>query len=177
MSFIFPYPWSNVNDKFGDNSIDFSIPINSFINPLIQGMPNQMTTRWTDDFYQSIGVDIVSETVFDYPYNFITEKTYRSIAMKRPMIIVGPYNTLAFLRFHGFITFSSIIDESYDTIKDPTLRWHTVCNSIEQFVTQPISKIREDVASISDILNHNCKNLINLESIQLQKIELILNSI
>jgi len=179
MTYLITYPLTLINDSFGDgnNRINTNIPKVNYKCSIIQGKTNSPEFRSNAEFYQYVGVDIVTETVFDYPYTFITEKTYRSIAEKRPFIIVGAYNTLSFLKSHGFRTFNQIIDETYDTVKDPVERWHLVCNSIKQFITQPIEKIRSDVDSVSDVLHHNYNVLANLESVQLAQIESLLNSL
>lgn len=148
-------PSSRVRDSFAHGEYyDFSLPAKSEKDPIIQGNPNT-DFRFDAHFYKKIGVDIVTETVYDYPYCFITEKTYRSIASLRPFIIVGAYKTLDFLKHFEFQTFSSIIDETYDTIKDPNLRFRSVCNSIMQFVDRPIQDIKDDILKVEKILLHN----------------------
>jgi len=162
-SLLVPFPPTRINDVFvgEETSIDFST--NKFSrDPIIQGEPNSHDTRFSAEFYKKIGVDIVCETAFDYPYTFMTEKTYRSIACMRPFIIVGPYRILDFIRSFDFKTFSAIIDETYDQIKDPEKRFHSVCKSIEQFVSRPIDQIQQDIASIEPLLTHNHNILQNL---------------
>jgi hypothetical protein len=153
---LVPFPPTRINDVFvGEGSeIDFST--NKFNrDPIIQGEPNSPNTRFFAEFYKKIGVDIVCETVFDYPYPFFTEKTYRSIACLRPFIIVGPYGILEFIKSLNFQTFSAIIDESYDQIQDSEKRFVSVCNSINQFVARPIDQIKKDIVSVEMILLHN----------------------
>jgi len=155
-SLLIPFPYTQINDAFvGTNSnIDFSL--NKFDrDPIIQGAPNNRKTRFFAEFYKNIGVDIVCETAFEYPYPFLTEKTYRSIACLRPFIIVGPYRILEFIKSLEFQTFSAIIDESYDQIQDSEERFFSVCNSIKQFVSRPIDQIKNDIVSIELILLHN----------------------
>jgi len=166
---LIPFPCTRINDLFVDvnSKIDFSY--NTFArDPIIKGGPNDPVTRFSADFYQQIGVDIVCETVFAYPYPFITEKTYRSIACLRPFIIVGPYQLLEFIKSFGFQTFSVIIDESYDQIKNPEERFLSVCNSIKEFVSRPIEQIRNDIISIAPILEHNSKVLSRLVDKELE---------
>lgn len=166
---LLPFPCTRINDLFVDvnSKIDFSY--NTFArDPIIKGGPNDPATRFSADFYQQIGVDIVCETVFAYPYPFITEKTYRSIACLRPFIIVGPYQLLEFIKSFGFQTFSVIIDESYDQIKNPEERFLSVCNSIKEFVSRPIEQIRNDIISIAPILEHNSKVLSRLVDKELE---------
>lgn len=167
---------TRINDRFlSDNStIRCEAPAVNYKDPIIQGSPN-FDFRWQAEFYQKVGVDIVTETVFQYPYPFITEKTYRPMASLRPFIMVGSYHTLDFLKSIGFKTFSSIIDESYDDILDPEKRFKTVCNSIKVFVTKPIEQIQKDLFSIEQILLHNQAHLYQLIDSELKKFQQVLN--
>ena len=124
------------------------------------------------DFYKNFGLDIVTETVFDYPYPFITEKTLRPITSKRPFIVVGAVGTLNLLRKKGFRTFNQILDESYDDIINPSDRFDSVTASIKNFVTQPLDKIKNDVISISDVLEHNFQHYLMLEDIEISQLNL-----
>lgn len=163
-------PRTRINDLFVDpgSSLNFFPIESSFKDPLIQGNPNS-DYRFYADFYKKIGIDIVAETVVRYPYPFITEKTYRPIACGRPFIIVGPYKTLDFLRSFGFVTFSSIIDESYDNIYNTEQRFTKICQIIKKFVDRPIEQIISDVKSVKDSLEHNRKCLENLAMSQFEQ--------
>ncbi len=140
----------------------------NFSDPIVQGLPN-IDFRFQADFYKKIGVDIVAETAFHYPYPFITEKTYRSIASLRPFIILGPVGTLSFIRQLGFKTFPSIIDESYDNIENPEDRFFAVCNTITKFVDRPIENVRTDLIKIENDLTYNQTHLSNLFTVELEK--------
>jgi hypothetical protein len=85
-------------------------------------------------------------------------------------ILVAPAGTLELLRSKGFKTFGSVIDESYDCEQDPVKRWHLVCQSIKQFVTTPIDKIKTIVQSQESVLEHNYNTLLELEKVEIQKI-------
>lgn len=164
------HPRTRINDRFvmSTQQIDFS-PIDvNFNDTIIKGVSG-VDYRAQADFYNKIGVDIVTETAFEYPYPFITEKTYRPIASMRPFIIVGPYQTLKFLKQVGFKTFSVIIDEAYDDIRDPEQRFVTVCDAIKTFVDRPLDSVRSDLAQVNDILIHNRTHLENLISFELER--------
>jgi hypothetical protein len=161
-------PATRINDLFvtENTTLDFSTVADPYKDPLIQGNPN-IDNRVAADFYKKIGIDIVVETAMEYPYNFITEKTYRPIANGRPFVIIGPLHSLSFLKSLGFLTFSSIIDESYDNIKDPEKRFITACNSIRAFVNQPINTVVDNLQSIETILIKNQQHFKNLKNNQL----------
>lgn len=177
MILLTTYPKTRVNDSFavGDHQLDFAVPTNNVKDPIIKGVPNQYNYRFSADFYKKIGVDIVAETVFNYPYTFITEKTYRSIASLRPFIIVGPYQTLQFIKSIGFKTFSAIINEDYDNVQDPMMRFDAVCNSIKKFIDRPLDSIKHDVESVSDILIYNNKVLSELTDQEFNRFKLQFN--
>jgi hypothetical protein len=172
MTILLTYPNTRINDCFVKEAtpypIDFTDVVSNFKDSIVEGRPN-LDNRFQAEFYKKIGVDIVTETCFNYPYPFITEKTYRSFASLRPLILVGPAHSLAFIKSLGFRTFSAIINESYDDITDPELRFLAVCNSIMEFVSQPIEKIKQDLHSISKDLLHNQLHLSNLFSNELEK--------
>lgn len=171
MTVFYPEPITRVNDVLHLKNGDSNPIYRDVINDAIPGKPND-NSRYQADFYKYFGLDIVTETVYDYPYPFITEKTMRPITSKRPFIVVGAPNILDLLKDKGFKTFNTIIDESYDSIIDPSDRFDSVCISIHQFVTQPIEKIRADVISISNTLEHNFKTYLALEDIELLQINI-----
>ena len=82
-------PLTRVNDRFSVTVPCDEIAVD-FKDAIVEGKPNH-DFRVQAPFYKKIGVDIVAETVFEYPYPFLTEKTYRPIASLRPFILVGPY--------------------------------------------------------------------------------------
>jgi hypothetical protein len=57
---------------------------------------------------------IVTETHFDNECFFISEKSYKPIAIGMPFMILGNPGTLQYFREKGYATFSNWIDESYD---------------------------------------------------------------
>lgn len=171
MTVFYTDPLSNVNDKLYLKNGNTNPVLHDIISNAIPG-PRNDSSMYQADFYKYFGLDIVTETVFDYPYPFITEKTMRPITSKRPFIILGASGTLALLKSKGFKTFDTIIDESYDSIADHSDRFDSVTASIKEFVTQPIEKIRADVESISSILEHNFDTYLILEDIELSKLNL-----
>jgi hypothetical protein len=171
MNLLITKPPTRINEswiKYG-SSLNYLFDSSENVsNDLIKGKPN-VDYRFYADFYSKIGVDVVTETVFDYPYPFITEKTYRPIASLRPFIIVGAYGTLKFLRDLNFKTFSSIIDESYDDLQDPEKRFIAVCRSIDQFVSRPLQRVKNDIQKVKDDLYFNLSQLQKLKCDELEK--------
>ncbi len=172
MTLFYTDPLTRVNDKLCLKNGDTNPIRHDIISDHIPDSknPNFSSSRYQADFYKYFGLDIVTETVFNYPYPYISEKTLRPITSKRPFIVVGATGILALLKSKGFKTFSTIIDESYDSIIDHSDRFDSVTASIKEFVTQPIEKIRVDVESISSILEHNFNTYLTLEDIELSQL-------
>ena len=61
---------------------------------------------------------LVSETVFDIPYSFRTEKIWKPIVMGHPWIAAANTGFYRDLRNLGFRTYSHVIDESFDSIEN-----------------------------------------------------------
>jgi hypothetical protein len=72
--------------------------------------------------YTDTWFSLVTETIFDYPYTFRTEKIWKPILMAHPFVVAANRGYLQSLRNAGFQTFSSLIDESYDQIDRPDVR-------------------------------------------------------
>ena len=61
---------------------------------------------------------LVTETVFEYPHTFRTEKLWKPIAIGHPFVIVANYGYYRDLRALGFRTFDRFIDESFDLVEN-----------------------------------------------------------
>jgi len=65
---------------------------------------------------------MVTETIFDYPYTFRTEKIWKPMIMGHPFVVAANPGYYRDLHAAGFKTFGHLIDESFDLIDDPKLR-------------------------------------------------------
>lgn len=70
------------------------------------------------DIYNQIDFAVVTESLPDSGHGsvFITEKTFKPIANKKPFVILGDKHTLKYLKNLGYRTFDFLIDETYDTL-------------------------------------------------------------
>jgi len=168
MTYLVTNPWTRVNETWTDPNINCVPVTQTYCDLLIQGQAN--STRFQVEFYKHIAVDIVTETVYNYPYPHVTEKTLRPISCKRMFILVAPPGTLKLLHSKGFKTFADVIDERYDDEIDPICRWHMICQSIKEFVIKPLDEIHNIVQHYQDTLENNFQILINLEKIECRKI-------
>ena len=107
------------------------------------------------NFLKKASLCVVSETVFNYSFNHITEKTLQPIIAKRPFIIIGPKNTLKFLKDQGFKTFSNIIDESYDQIDDPNERLQKIMEITKEYNQKTLDQTIQDLVMVKEEVAHN----------------------
>ena len=135
-------PFTRVNDLFvQDQRIDASANRVNIRHPLILSKQNSASSRYQAEFYQHAACDFVVETVLDYPYPYVSEKTLRPLASKRMFIVLGPAGILKLLHSKGFKTFSDFIDESYDAIQDPSDRFCVVNEQKHRFCARPLDEI------------------------------------
>lgn len=80
---------------------------------------------YTDSWFS-----LVSETIYDYPHTFRTEKIYKPILMAHPFVVAANPGYLKDLRNAGFQTFHTLIDERYDQIDCPHARIQCIIDII-----------------------------------------------
>ena len=107
MTYIITTPFTRQNELWADNSINCNPVTKKYCHPIISGTKGDLSTLHGADFYKYIGLDIVTETVYNYPYPCITEKTLRPIACKRLFVVVGPPGVLSLLHSKGFETYNN----------------------------------------------------------------------
>jgi hypothetical protein len=113
--------------------------------------------RWPGppDLAQQAFLHVVTETVFDYPTVFISEKSIRPILFKRPFVLASSVGCLANIRKVGFQTFNQYWDESYDLIQDPAERMLAIIKIIDSICAKSIAELQELCVDMQDILDYN----------------------
>jgi hypothetical protein len=76
--------------------------------------------------YVDTSFSLVTETIFDYPHTFRTEKIWKPMIMCHPFVVAANRGYYQDLHNAGFQTFGDLIDESFDQIDDPTDRANRV---------------------------------------------------
>tara|TARA_Y100000004_G_scaffold173162_1_gene210738 strand:- start:1429 stop:2859 length:1431 start_codon:yes stop_codon:yes gene_type:complete len=107
--------------------------------------------------YMDSYCSIVTETRFEAPTGYVSEKSWKPIAYFQPFILVGSTNSLQYMREFGFKTFHPFIDESYDNHKNPKKRFSLIENEIIRIGKMTKKEIHEWYWSMEDILVHNHK--------------------
>ncbi len=115
---------------------------------------DSMTLGPMDKLMESF-VYIVTETCFWDTKKHLTEKIFKPIVAKQPFILLGCADNLQYLREYGFKTFSNWWDESYDAIKDPVQRLHSVVNVVEKICSYSESELHSILHDMESVLTHN----------------------
>ena len=112
------------------------------------------------EIYNQTAYSIIAETNSENYCTFFTEKTVKPILAKRLFIVFSGQYFLQNLRKLGFKTFDGILDESYDLIENPQLRFDCAFSQIEYLITQPQEEI---LSLIKPIVEHNQQLMLNTD--------------
>lgn len=169
-------PFTRVQDKFVTNDFLNEIYKQNFLvldvdykHPLITTAA-EPAMDYFHPWISNIFLNIVTETVFAYPYPYLTEKTFKCFWHLSPFIIVGAQGSLAYLKSLGFKTFSKWINEDYDNVDDPADRLVMIMKELDiisNWSTNYCKEVYNDM--LSTVLEHNlhhyqnyyCKTLLN----------------
>lgn len=91
---------------------------------------------------------VVTETVFDYPYSFRTEKIWKPIAMGQPFVAVANSGYYRDLHHLGFKTFGHVIDESFDNISDNQLRLTRITDIVTELCQQDLALLLKECYNV-----------------------------
>ena len=109
---ICPYEGLIVKDQ-----IDYDIPLPLVIDAFDNHANNShQITMWEQS--ANCLVQVVTETSYYGNKNHLTEKTFKPVVLKQPFILASNQGSLQYLQRYGFETFSSVWDESYDSLPD-----------------------------------------------------------
>lgn len=110
---------------------------------------------YNSDDYNTCGIDVVLETLFDDSRLHLTEKSLRPIACSKPFILAATPGSLRYLRSYGFETFHECWDESYDEIVDPVKRLEAIVNLMKTISELSPRKKSQLFAKCQDVCKHN----------------------
>jgi len=97
-----------------------------------------------EELYQDTYFSLVTETVFDYPYSFRTEKIWKPIAIGHPFVVASNAGYYRDLHDLGFKTFGNLIDESFDQETDNAKRLSKLVHQIEWLCQQDLAKFVQE---------------------------------
>jgi hypothetical protein len=107
--------------------------------------------------YTDTWFSVVTETIFDYPHTFRTEKIWKPILMAHPFVVAANPGYLQDLRNAGFQTFHTLIDESYDQIDSPSARIERIIDTIRSISINGAAHFWE---ASRDICKYNQQHLV-----------------
>lgn len=165
-------PKTRINDSYNyDERINVSSEgIIAYTHPMINSGPNEDATHYQADFYKHIAVDISVESVLDYRYGYVTEKSLRAFASKRMLLVVGAAGTLAVLRSKGFDVFDDFFYNEYDTIENTNDRFCMVADEIIRICNLKTSDIVDWMNQNKHRIEQNFKVLQELQQTELNRI-------
>jgi hypothetical protein len=91
------------------------------------------------DWYNSTYFSLVVETLENLPPNgipFVTEKSFKPMALRHPFQIHGAPGTLQYIQQQGFVTYNNLFDESYDQLTGAD-RLTKIQQNLREFVQEP----------------------------------------
>jgi hypothetical protein len=91
---------------------------------------------------------LVTETVFEYPYSFRTEKIWKPIAMGHPFIVVANAGYYRDLHNLGFKTFNHVIDESFDNIDNNQKRIEYIAQVVKDLCQQDLASFLKECYTV-----------------------------
>lgn len=113
------------------------------------------------DAYIDTYFSVVTETVFEYPYSFRTEKIAKPLTMGHPWICAANKGFYKDIRNLGFRTFDCLIDESFDDIDNHQDRMDRICKVVEDLCKQDLPAFLQ---SAEKICKYNQQHILDFTS-------------
>jgi hypothetical protein len=99
---------------------------------------------------------VVTETIFDYPYSFRTEKIWKPMIMLHPFVVASNAGYYRDLHKIGFRTFGHLIDESFDNIPNTKDRADRVVDVIADIIR---NGAEDFLHASTDVCKYNYQHL------------------
>ena len=98
--------------------------------------------------YQDTYFSLVTETVFEQPWPFRTEKIAKPIAIGHPFIVATSPGYYRDLHRLGFQTFGHVIDESFDSIEHHQDRMDRIITIVQDLCQQDLDSFQEEFYTV-----------------------------
>jgi hypothetical protein len=156
---IYESIWTCLDKKMGTINLlnakyEYADYQNASITDADQFVKNQLfNNTWGEIYlnaepYIDTYFSLVTETVFNYPYSFRTEKIWKPIAMGHPWIAVANCGYYRDMHNLGFKTFGHVIDQSFDTIQDNQLRLQRIAQVVTDLCTQDLASFLKECYNV-----------------------------
>lgn len=125
---------------------------------LDHGYDPDVSPDWIDGIlyarhYQDTWFSLVSETGFEYPHSFRTEKIWKPILAAHPFMVCANTGFYRDLKNLGFRTFDHWIDESFDSVADGQQRLDRLGHAVQWLCQQDLAKFWQETRDIC-LYNH-----------------------
>jgi hypothetical protein len=107
--------------------------------------------------YTDTWFSLVTETIYDYPHTFRTEKIWKPVLMAHPFVVAANPGYLRDLQAAGFQTFHTLIDERYDQIDCPSTRIERIIDTVRGISQMGAAEFWE---ASRDICKYNQQHLV-----------------
>jgi hypothetical protein len=101
------------------------------------------------------------DNAVDNSYFSMTEKTSKAVYYRHPFVIYSDANFLKRFRQSNYKTFSSVINEDYDSIMKPLERILAINDQVSILNDMDIITFKKHMFDLSDVAAHNYKTLID----------------
>ena len=159
---------TRINDKWflHDKELQDAVnlfPSDSTFKNFVENFVDYYNTRAGNnpELHQQVFLQIVTETVYDYPTLFYSEKTFKPIANKRPFVMIGAPGSIKNLQDLGFKTFNDFWSEDYDSIQDPEKRLLSVFEIVKYVYNKSIEELQTLCKDMESILEYNFNYYVN----------------
>lgn len=124
--------------------------------------PHLFNNEWGEiyikpELYVDTYFSLVTETVYDYPWSFFTEKIAKPLTIGHPFVAVANAGFYRDLRDLGFRTFNTVIDESFDTIDSGSDRIERIVSVVKDLCSQDLDDFMQAVKDICVYNQHHLK--------------------
>lgn len=173
--------WTNFEPPFEVRSLPYEYEATEYKNNIVNistgniTMPTSTTNNvtikealfnntWGDGIvtpntYIDTYFSVVTETVFNHPYSFRTEKTWKPILIGHPFIIASNQGYYRDLHNLGFQTFGHLIDESFDNIDNNQLRLDRIVAVVNDLCQQDLPAF---LAAAEETCKYNQQHAVDL---------------
>ena len=136
------------------------------LTDLLEGKFNLFDQEWGEIYinakpYLDTYFSLITETVFDHPYSFRTEKLWKPVAVGHPFIVVSNAGYYRDLQNLGFRTFGHLIDESFDSIDNNQQRIERIAEIVEDLCCQDLPAF---ITAAEEVCKYNQLLMIELRS-------------
>ena len=139
---------NNINQKTQNDFVKYELFDNLWGEIYLNAEP------YVDTYFS-----LVTETVFNYPYSFRTEKTWKPMAMAHPWIIAANKGFYKDIKNLGFKTFSHLINENFDNIDNSQDRLNAISETVKDLCKSDLDSFLDAARDTCEYNQHHLKDM------------------